>query len=112
MDSHRFAITQPGLKNEPVELACRVLVLTTCIDSGTIMGMLKGGADGYLLKDEDPSVIHDALRAVASRQTWISQTISEQLVLLTREEGSIVGNSFVSQFLSLVSTFDGLLQYL
>ena len=44
---------------------CRVLVLTAYGDSGTVLGMLKGGADGYLLKDEDPSVIYEALRVVA-----------------------------------------------
>lgn len=68
---------------------CRVLVLTAYGDSGTVLGMLKGGADGYLLKDEDPSVIHDALRALAGGQTWVSQTISEQLLLLTKETATV-----------------------
>lgn len=76
---------------------CRVLVLTAYGDSGTVLGMLKGGADGYLLKDEDPSVIHDALRALAGGQTWVSQTISEQLLLLTREETNTVGNTLTQR---------------
>lgn len=73
--------------------ACRVLVLTAYGDSGTVLGMLKGGADGYLLKDEDPLVIHEAIRAVAGGQTWLSQAVSEQLVLLTRGETATLGDT-------------------
>lgn len=98
MDSHRFAITQPSLKNEPVELAYQVLVLTDYGDSGTIMDMLKAGADGYLLKDEDPSVIHDALRAVAGGQAWVSPATSAQLVSWTREESTTVGGTQSTEF--------------
>jgi len=73
--------------------ACRVLVLTAYGDSGTVLGMLKGGADGYLLKDEDPLVIHEAIRAVAGGQTWLSQAVSEQLVLLTRGDTATLGDT-------------------
>jgi DNA-binding NarL/FixJ family response regulator len=71
--------------------ACRVLVLTAYGDSGTVLGMLKGGADGYLLKDEDPLVIHEAVRAVAGGETWVSQAVSRQLALLAREEAPLTG---------------------
>lgn len=77
--------------------ASRVLVLTAYGDSGTVLGMLKGGADGYLLKDEDPSVIHEALRAVTRGQTWISQAISAQLESLTREETTMVGDTLTQR---------------
>ena len=73
--------------------ACRVLVLTAYGDSGTVLGMLQGGADGYLLKDEDPLVIHEAIRAVAGGQTWLSQAVSEQLVLLTRGDTATLGDT-------------------
>lgn len=76
---------------------CRVLVLTAYGDSGTVLGMLKGGADGYLLKDEDPSVIHEALRAVAGGQTWVSQAISAQLVSLTRDEAEGLGDTLTQR---------------
>ena len=76
---------------------CRVLMLTAYGDSGTVLGMLKAGADGYLLKDEDPSVIHEALRAVAGGQTWVSQAISAQLVLLTRDEAERLGDTLTQR---------------
>lgn len=76
---------------------CRVLVLTAYRDSGTVLGMLKGSAGGYLLKDGDPSVIHEALRAVTRVQTWISQAISAQLVSLASEETATLGDTLTQR---------------
>lgn len=97
-------INMPGMKavqilQEVKRLlpACRVLILTAYGDSGTVLGMLKGGADGYLLKDEDPSVIPEAIRAVVDGQMWVSQTISDQLILLTGEETATVGDKLTQR---------------
>lgn len=76
-------VNMPGLRALKVlqELkglpsTCRVLVLTAYSDTVTVLGMLKAGADGYLLKDDDPTMIPEALRAVAAGKTWLSPSVA------------------------------------
>jgi DNA-binding NarL/FixJ family response regulator len=77
-------VNMPGLRALKVLLevkrlpaTCRVLVLTAYSDTVTVLGMLKAGADGYLLKDDDPTMIPEAVRAVASGKTWLSPAVAE-----------------------------------
>jgi len=58
----------------------RVLVLTAHNDIENIRAMLKAGANGYLLKDEDASAISTAVRAVARGDTWISASVTANVV--------------------------------
>lgn len=58
----------------------RVLVLTAHSDMEYVLALLKAGAKGYLLKDEDPAAITTAVRTVAEGKTWISPAIMESLV--------------------------------
>jgi DNA-binding NarL/FixJ family response regulator len=51
-----------------------------------VIGMLKAGATGYLLKEEDPSTIVEGVRAVAQGKTWLSSTVAESLVGQAAEE--------------------------
>ncbi len=65
----------------------RILILTVCGDPENIIGMFKAGATGYLLKDEDPSVISQAVRSVAHGEAWLSTAVAESLIAhTTREE--------------------------
>jgi DNA-binding NarL/FixJ family response regulator len=80
-------INMPGLKAVRVIRALRVqpsapriLVLTAHGDRENVVGMLKAGATGYLLKDEDPSNIVDAVRAVAQGRTWLSMAVTQSLL--------------------------------
>jgi two-component system, NarL family, response regulator LiaR len=57
----------------------RVLVLTAYGDLEYVLGMLKAGATGYLLKDEDPPVILDAVRAVAQGKRCLSNAVVQNL---------------------------------
>jgi two-component system, NarL family, nitrate/nitrite response regulator NarL len=66
--------------------ACRVLVLTAYGDTATILGIIKAGADGYLLKDEESNAIPEAIRAILAGETWLSRSISGQLVSIIRGE--------------------------
>lgn len=87
--------------------ACRVLVLTAYGDSGTVLGMLRSGADGYVLKDEEPAVIVEVIRAVMDGELWVSPEVSDQLPLLAKGEGSIVGEPLTrreQQVLELIVT--------
>ncbi len=58
---------------------CRILVLSAHGDIPTIIGMLKAGVNGYILKDEDPMVISEAIRAVQLGDTWLSPGVSDRL---------------------------------
>jgi DNA-binding NarL/FixJ family response regulator len=47
---------------------------------------LKAGAAGYMLKDEDPSIIATAVRAVARGETWMSAAVTAAVVNHTVRE--------------------------
>ena len=64
---------------------CRILVLSAHGDIPTIIGMLKAGVNGYILKDEDPMVISEAIRAVQLGDTWLSPGVSDRLSSILSE---------------------------
>ena len=66
--------------------ACRVLVLTAYGDTATVLGIIKAGANGYLLKDEDSTAIPEAIRAILAGETWLSRSVSGHLVTIVRGE--------------------------
>lgn len=58
----------------------RVLVLTAQHDDQTVRQMLAAGVAGYLLKDEAPEVLLQALERVAQGGTWFSQAIMAKIM--------------------------------
>lgn len=81
----------------------RILVLTAYNDPGTVIGLLKAGADGYLLKDEDPALISEAVRAVSKGETWLSPTIPEEVVAIVREsQGTSIGEALTDRELEVL----------
>ena len=86
-------IEMPGLKAmEVIEHALvlstpvRVLILTAHDDIDNVHDMLEAGATGYLLKDEAPEVIADAVRAVAEGKTWLSDEVAQLLARYAADE--------------------------
>lgn len=60
--------------------AVRILVLSAYNDRQYIFEMLKLGASGYLIKDEAPEVIVDAVQGIArGEQVWISRKAAVRL---------------------------------
>jgi DNA-binding NarL/FixJ family response regulator len=60
--------------------AARVLILTTFdLDDYAFAG-LRAGASGFLLKDVEPSVLYDAIRAVAGGDAVLTPRITRDLV--------------------------------
>jgi len=60
--------------------ATRILVLSAYDDQGYILEMLANGASGYLIKDEAPERILEAVRGVAQGQTgWVSPQVEAKL---------------------------------
>ncbi len=58
-------------------LPVRILALSTYDDKQYIFGLLQSGASGYLIKEEVPQTIVDAVRGVARGETgWISRRVA------------------------------------
>ena len=80
-------INMPGLKTIEVVKTIRknypqlkTIILTVHSDKGTVLSMLKAGADGYALKDEDPNKVQEAVRTVMEGKNWISPTVASYLI--------------------------------
>jgi two-component system nitrate/nitrite response regulator NarL len=68
------------------DIDTRVVMLTVCDSEENIIGALRSGADGYLLKDMEPEEILDRLRLAASGKLVLSDRITELLARALREE--------------------------
>jgi len=74
------------LKNS--NLVTRILVLSAYDDQEYIRQMLLNGASGYLLKDEAPERIVDAVKGVARGETgWVSPQVEARLKKKRRNTG-------------------------
>ena len=103
-------INMPGAKTIEVVRVIRqkyphikTIILTVHADKGTVLSMLKAGADGYALKDESPIKVLEAIRTVIGGKNWVSPTVASYLIgqigskpnsnsddLLTERESTVV----------------------
>ncbi|MFZ2361381.1 MAG: response regulator transcription factor, partial [Anaerolineae bacterium] len=60
-------------------LATRVLALSAYTDDAAIRGMVEAGAVGYLLKEEAPAAIVDAVRSAARGEGRWSASVASRL---------------------------------
>jgi DNA-binding NarL/FixJ family response regulator len=76
---------QLKLTNSPV----KVLALSAYDDQEYIMGVLRNGAAGYLLKGELLETIADAIRGVfRGEQGWLSRDVSAQVATWAQKQGN------------------------
>lgn len=66
--------------------ACRVLVFTVFEDRASVIGTLKAGADGYILKDTSAEQILAHVRATLAGETPISARAASHLLSLVRTD--------------------------
>src|SRR6266508_721012 len=66
---------------------CEVVVLTASGTEENLLGAIRGGAAGYLLKSEPPERIVEFLRAVARGEGALSGSIARRLLETVRETG-------------------------
>jgi DNA-binding NarL/FixJ family response regulator len=66
---------------------CEVVVLTASGTEENLLGAIRGGAAGYLLKSEPPERIVDFLRGVAQGEAALSGAIARRLLEQVREGG-------------------------
>lgn len=65
----------------------RILALSAYDDKEYIQGLLSYGAAGYLMKEELPQTIVEAVRGVArGEQGWLSRQVTAQMAAWTHEE--------------------------
>lgn len=57
----------------------KILVLTAYDDTAYVQGILALGVAGYILKEEAPAAIVQAIRAVVQGAAWFSGTIAQKL---------------------------------
>src|SRR5919198_3334562 len=67
--------------------ACEVVVLTASGTEENLLGAIRGGAAGYLLKSEPPERIVDFLRGVARGEAALSGEVARRLLEQVREGG-------------------------
>jgi DNA-binding NarL/FixJ family response regulator len=58
----------------------KVLILTAYDDDAYVRGLLAAGISGYVLKDEAPDALVDAVRSVANGGSWFSRSLVKKLV--------------------------------
>ena len=59
----------------------RVVMLSAYNDDAFLRGLLQAGALAYVLKDEAPEALVQAVRSVARGGTWFSQSVIARLVI-------------------------------
>ncbi len=67
-------------------LPTRVLALSSYSDARYVRAMIDAGAVGYLLKDEAPERIVEAVRAAARGEGWFSPKVAAQVARWARGE--------------------------
>jgi DNA-binding NarL/FixJ family response regulator len=67
---------------------CKVLVLTTYADDGSVFPALRAGASGYLTKDSDSDQVETAIRNVHEGRTWLDPIVQERLVAAALQTGA------------------------
>jgi len=67
-------------------LQTNIIAFSAYDDEEYVRGMLEAGAVGYVLKDETPEKIVEAVRAVARGQGWFSPSIAARIAAWVREE--------------------------
>lgn len=64
----------------------RILLLTAYDDDTYVRGALRAGVEGYLLKDEAPEALIEAIHTVYQGGVWFSQSIVEKMYRWRRNQ--------------------------
>ncbi|MBW3069544.1 MULTISPECIES: response regulator transcription factor [unclassified Actinomyces] len=72
----RLLLSDPGLSGRDGDSPTRVLMLTTFQEEELVLGALRAGAVGFLLKDSGPEELLAAVRAVGAGRAWLDPVIT------------------------------------
>ena len=80
------------LLSDPVTSQCKVLILTTFDLDEYVYDALAAGASGFMLKDNDPDELVDAIRVVARGEALLAPSVTRRLIeRFVRPSGSAAG---------------------
>jgi DNA-binding NarL/FixJ family response regulator len=74
----------------------KVLVISAFGDVEYVLAMLKAGATGYLLKDEEPAVIANGIRSVYQGETCLSPSVTTSFVTATLNDKTRIALSQIT----------------
>ncbi len=77
-----------------------IVMLTTSTDERDLVESLRGGAQGYLLKDMEPDELVSALRDIMAGKTVVARDMTEVLAKIV-QGGSMFANRAVTPFAEL-----------
>jgi len=79
--------TEVAQRLQQQKSSVKILALSAHADRIYIQELLESGASGYLMKEEAPQTILDAVRGVAhGEEGWVSRSIAAQMVSWVRDE--------------------------
>lgn len=89
-------IEMPGIPADELTVAARelvpdlkILVLTAHEDEGSIRRLMKVKISAYMLKDEAPENLLQAVRAIGQGAVWFSQSVAHKLMGLNDPEDDL-----------------------
>ncbi len=91
---------------------CRILVFTVFEDRASVIGTLKAGADGYILKDTSADMLIAHVRQTLGGETPISARAASHLLSLVRDEPKAVQGAKDAAAPALSPREQELLEYL
>jgi DNA-binding NarL/FixJ family response regulator len=84
--------TEVARKLKELKSPVRVLALSTYDNRQYILGLLASGAAGYLIKEEVPETIIEAVRGVArGEQGWVSRRVAAKMTVWLQGDGTKEG---------------------
>jgi DNA-binding NarL/FixJ family response regulator len=81
----------------------KILALSMYVDESSIIRMLKSGADGYILKDAEPSELEQALNDLMSKGFYYSNEVGQLLLNNVQSDRSVLSER-ENEFLEFVAT--------
>jgi len=72
----------------------KILMLTISKRQEDLIGAIRAGADGYLLKDAEPEELHKAIQLAVAGKSILSPEITAQVIKVVRDGPSETGDNF------------------
>ncbi len=70
-------------------VSAKVLIVSAYGDVGTVAAMVRAGVDGYVLKDEDPEEIVNAVYALYNGEKWFSNSI-QSIIKRIQQDNQVI----------------------
>lgn len=82
--------------------AIKVILLTMHDDEHLITHVIEQGANGYLLKNEEPEIVQQAIEAVVERDSYLTNYVSKALFrgIQNKQSSKITLNKYLSKELT------------